>query len=236
MKLLFDCIFVVEMIADDYREKETMIRKEQIDGIILDVDGTLWNSTGLVAKAWTRAVQENGCPERTVTPQMLQALFGRTMDVIAAHLLPDLTVEHRSRIMDACCVYEHQVLEEDECRICYPGVEETIRELSGVLPLFIVSNCQKGYIELFLEKTGLAPFIEDIECYGNTGKGKSDNIRLLMERNGLKSPVYVGDTQGDADAAKEAGIPMIFAKYGFGTVDHAEAEISTFPELKEMFG
>ncbi|MCD7833352.1 MAG: HAD family hydrolase [Lachnospiraceae bacterium] len=213
-----------------------MIKKEQIDGIILDVDGTLWNSTGIVAKAWTRAVRENGCPERTVTPQMLQALFGRTMDVIAAHLLPDLTVEHRSRIMDFCCVYEQQELAADECRICYPGVEETIRELSGVLPLFIVSNCQKGYIELFLEKTGLAPFVKDIECYGNTGKGKSDNIRLLMERNGLKSPVYVGDTQGDADAAKEAGIPMIFAKYGFGTVDHAEAEISTFPELKEMFG
>ncbi|MCD8074328.1 MAG: HAD family hydrolase [Lachnospiraceae bacterium] len=213
-----------------------MVKKEQIDGIILDVDGTLWNSTGIVAKAWTRAVRENGCPERTVTPQMLQALFGRTMDVIAAHLLPDLTAEHRSRIMDFCCVYEQQELEADECRICYSGVEETIRELSDVLPLFIVSNCQKGYIELFLKKTGLGPYIKDIECYGNTGKGKSDNIRLLMERNGLKSPVYVGDTQGDADAAKGAGIPIIFAKYGFGTVDHAEAEISTFSELKDMFG
>ena len=32
----------------------------QFDALILDVDGTLWNSTGIVAKAWTKAVREGG--------------------------------------------------------------------------------------------------------------------------------------------------------------------------------
>lgn len=206
----------------------------KMDGIILDVDGTLWNSTGIVAKAWTRAVRENGCPEKTVTPEMLQALFGKTMDVIADNLLPELTPEHRYSIMDVCCVYEQQALEEDECRICYPGVPETIRELADKIPLFIVSNCQAGYIELFLGKTGLGSYITDFECFGNTGKSKSENIRLLSKRNALISPVYVGDTQGDCDAAKEAGVPFIFASYGFGTANEAERTISCFSELREV--
>ena len=54
--------------------------------------------------------------------------------------------------MDVCCRYEHEALQNDPCHICYPGVVETIRKLSGQVKVFIVSNCQSGYIELFLKK------------------------------------------------------------------------------------
>ena len=40
--------------------------------------------------------------------------------------------------------------------------------------IYVVSNCQKGYIELMLEKTGMSEYITDFECYGNTGSGKAD--------------------------------------------------------------
>ena len=122
------------------------------DGIILDVDGTLWDSTPIVAGAWTRAVQEGGVPERIVTADELKGLFGRTMDVIADCLLPQLSPKERYAIMDVCCRYEHEALQNDPCHICYPGVVETIRKLSGQVKVFIVSNCQSGYIELFLKK------------------------------------------------------------------------------------
>ena len=57
------------------------------------------------------------------------------------------------------------------------------------------------------------------------------NIRLVMERNGVTKAVYVGDTQGDADAAAKAGIPFIFTEYGFGSVKDAAARIASLPEL-----
>mgnify|MGYP000700414525 CR=1 FL=1 len=50
-------------------------------------------------------------------------------------------------------------------------------------------------------------------------------ILKLMEKNNLTSPVYVGDTQGDADSCKKAGIPFIFAEYGFGEVPKPDARI-----------
>jgi phosphoglycolate phosphatase len=133
--------------------------------------------------------------------------------------------------MDLCCIYEHEALVRDECRICFPGVIETIRTLSKRLPVFIVSNCQSGYIELFLEKTGLGDCVTDIECYGNTGKSKGENIRLLADRNHLTHPVYLGDTQGDSEASKEAGVPFIFAAYGFGAPEQFDASIARFEEL-----
>lgn len=207
---------------------------KKIDSFILDVDGTLWDSTGIVAGAWRRAIRECGYMDVIVTADKLKGLFGLTMDRIAARLIPQASREDQGRIMELCCGYEHEALEADECRICYPGVAETIRKLSESVRMFIVSNCQSGYIELFLDKTGLGPYITDIECYGNTGNGKADNIRLVVERNGLKAPVYVGDTQGDCDAATQAGVPFVFAEYGFGQADHWDAKIGAFAELEDM--
>lgn len=206
----------------------------KVDGLILDVDGTLWDSTSIVAKAWTRAVREGGCKDMTVTADMLKGLFGLPMNVIADRLVPQLPPQKRYEIMDVCCGYEHEALMEDPCQICYPEVIETIRELSGRVKLFIVSNCQSGYIELFLEKTGLGDCITDTECFGDTGKNKDENIRLVAERNHLTAPVYVGDTQGDCDAAHKAGVPFVFASYGFGSANCPDAELTAFSELRKM--
>ncbi|MDO4322224.1 MAG: HAD family hydrolase [Lachnospiraceae bacterium] len=207
-----------------------MIEKN-IDGLILDVDGTLWDSTPIVARAWERAARESGLPDYRVTPDMLKGLFGKTMAVIAEQMFPELPLEQRTWIMELCCEYEHDDLEADACDICYPGVISGIKELSKKIPVFIVSNCQSGYIELFLEKTGLGPYVADIECFGNTRKSKGENIALVAKRNHLKAPVYVGDTQGDRDAAFSAGVPFIFASYGFGTVDRSDAKIAGFSDL-----
>lgn len=204
------------------------------DGIILDVDGTLWDSTPIVAGAWTRAVQEGGVKDQIVTADELKSLFGRTMDVIADCLLPQLSPQERYAVMDVCCRYEHEALQKDPCKICYPGVVETIQALSRQVKVFIVSNCQSGYIELFLEKTGLAPYVTDTECFGDTGMKKAENIRLVVERNGLRRPVYVGDTKGDEEAAHAVGVPFVHAAYGFGKAVQPEAVIHAFPELREL--
>ena len=58
-------------------------------------------------------------------------------------------------------------------------------------------------------------------------------IRLIVERNGLQSPVYVGDTQWDCDAATAAGVPFIFAAYGFGHVENTPA-IASIDELPKL--
>ena len=108
-----------------------------------------------------------------------------------------------------------------------------IEELKEKYPLYIVSNCQSGYIEAFLDHYGFGKYFEDIECYGNNLRQKGDNIRLLADRNGLTEAVYVGDIQGDYDASCHAGVGFIHAAYGFGTIAADVPEIHTFEELTE---
>ncbi|MCR5273591.1 MAG: HAD hydrolase-like protein, partial [Lachnospiraceae bacterium] len=160
------------------------------DGIILDVDGTLWDSTDCVAGTWKKVVdnlQMKACKE--VTAENLKTYFGKTMEVIADELFPEEPKDRRQLLMDECCKQENIDLMACEDYLLYDGVEETIKELSKKVKLFIVSNCQSGYIEILLEKYNLGEFVTDIECYGNNKKGKADNIKLLVERNGLKNPV-----------------------------------------------
>ena len=107
--------------------------------------------------------------------------------------------------------------------------------LAEKYPLFIVSNCQCGYIEVLLKTTGLGPYIKDHLCFGETQVSKGETMRMLVERNNLKSPVYIGDTQGDADACKAADVPFIFAEYGFGEVPSANRRIREFSELRDLF-
>ena len=45
--------------------------------------------------------------------------------------------------------------------------------------------------------------------------------------------LYLGDTQGDLDACREAGVPFLFAAYGFGSVDASIPRIEALDDLPE---
>lgn len=202
--------------------------------IILDVDGTLWDTTEVIAKAWNRAISEIGGTDAIITPSILKREFGKPMDEIANNLFFDVSERKRELLLELCCKYEHDVLKDNTDDLFFPYVRETLRKLSEKCSLFIISNCQSGYIELFMEKAGVEKYITDYECFGNTGKSKGENIKLVMERNNLDEAVYVGDTQGDYEATVFAGIRFVFANYGFGSVENCYLAISEIKELLNL--
>ena len=200
--------------------------------LIFDIDGTLWNTTGVVAGAWNKAIAKMAVPELarlTVTADMLKKEFGKPMDVIADDLFGDIDAGVKAELLDLCCEYEQAALSECDENLTYEGMNDTLRKLSEDHKLFIVSNCQDGYIELVIRKTGLTGLIKDFECFGRTELQKDENIKLVMERNGLEpsDTVYIGDTMGDFTATKKAGIKFVFASYGFGDVAEPDYVISS---------
>ena len=118
--------------------------------------------------------------------------------------------------------------------VLYPDIRRTMEQLKKKYHLYIVSNCQSGYVEAFLDYYKLHDLIEDTECYGNNEKSKGENIALLYRRNALDDAVYVGDIQGDYDASMDAGIKFIHAAYGFGTIEDKIPEIHKFCELENV--
>ena len=135
-----------------------------IENIIFDVDGTLWDSTGEVAKAWNLAVKELGIECEEITSDTLKREFGKPMNVIADHLFPSASAAEKERALELCCMYEHEVLERCEENLLYPGVKETIQELAKTHKVCVVSNCQSGYIELFLKKNQLEQYVLDTDA------------------------------------------------------------------------
>ena len=76
-----------------------------MDGIIFDVDGTLWDSTEAVARSWNQAIEENTDFSLSLTADWLKSLFGKTMDEITLALFPSCPKEERDRIGYLCFNY-----------------------------------------------------------------------------------------------------------------------------------
>ena len=204
-----------------------------IDSIIFDLDGTLWDSIEEISKTWSLVLSKYDYERKEVTVEDLQICMGKQLDEIGEILLPKLSIELRRKIMHECCTLENEYLGNYGGKL-YENVEETLKELSKKYKLFIVSNCQDGYIECFFKAHKLGKYFTDYECPGRTGLSKGENNKLIMERNNLKNPVYVGDTEGDAESAKVAGIPFVFANYGFGNVKEYQYEINKFEDLSTL--
>ena len=187
------------------------------ESLILDIDGTLWDSRALVAEGYNIQLRDEGLERYCVDAERLRPLFGKVMTAIADEIFPDQPEHIRYPLMERCMERENRYLEENECRIGYDGIVPALRELAKTHRLFIVSNSQQGYPELCIGKLGLGDIISGHLCFGDTGTSKGKTIRTLMERHNITSCIYIGDTQGDYEATVEADVPFLWAEYGFGT-------------------
>jgi phosphoglycolate phosphatase len=208
--------------------------KNRFDSIIFDLDGTLWDSTGNVALAWEEARKQVDFVTEAITVERVKSITGMAYDVIFEVLLPDLETNKRDYFKAICAQSEIDILDSKGGDM-YPGLADTIKYLASKYKLYIVSNCQSGYIETFLSHCPVAEYFSAHQCYGTKGQPKAENIKDIVNDHQLKAPVYVGDTTGDRDSAAKAGVPFVFANYGFGTIDGgAVATVSSLADLVEL--
>ena len=200
--------------------------------VIFDLDGTLWDSSKSCAESWNIVLEKHSAITRRITIEDMHGFMGKTLDVIAAMALPDVPEPRRMEIMRECVRFEQEYIAQHG-GVLYPKLRETLELLRREYLLIIVSNCQDGYIQCFLEYSGMGDLFDDFESAGGTGLSKGENIRLVIRRNAVDSAVYVGDTQGDLDSADFAEVPFIRAAYGFGSMNRKVPEIGALAELPQ---
>ena len=211
-----------------------MILKNKFDSIIFDLDGTLWDSTANVAIAWQAAKQQVDYIRDDITADTVKSITGMAYDAIFMKLFPYLDDATREEFKALCAKKEIATLHSKGGEL-YPHLAETLTWLKAKYRLFIVSNCQSGYIEVFLGMDDMLSYFDGHQCYGTKGQPKYQNIQDIVADHGLKAPVYIGDTTGDRDSAQKAGVPFIYATYGFGEVnDGYIAEIQQFSDLQDL--
>ena len=200
-------------------------------GILFDLDGTLWDSADAVAVSWEDALKECLDVPKKITGQMMRDVMGKSMFEIADILFAEYEFDTRRRLLEYCCNEENAYIRRHGGQL-FAGVEDTLQALRQEgYALYIVSNCQEGYIEAFLSYHKLDRYFDGFECFGRTKQGKAGNIRLVMEQGQIGQALYLGDTQGDYLAATEAGVPFVHARTGYGVV---EAEVPFITELRQL--
>ena len=199
--------------------------------LLFDLDGTLWDSASAVAEAWNEIFQREDPSLKPLTVDDIHGVMGMTMKEIGQTLYPDFHSPRRNAIFDECCTYEVEYLYK-HCGVLYPDFRSTMEALKAAgYNLAVVSNCQRGYIDAFLSSSDAGDLFLDYEEWERTGLTKGENIRLVMERNGYKKGIYIGDTKKDREAALQAGIPFIHAAYGFGEVESSDGVIHNLSDL-----
>ena len=206
----------------------------KFDSLIFDLDGTLWNSADTVAEAWNTALEKAGYDIRITGNDVLKQM-GKPMDAIMRDAFGDtITKDQTMEFLEILSVEEINHIEKTGGKLM-PALEETLSLLKEKYRLFIVSNCQKGYIEAFLKAHKLSEYFEGFMCWGDTKLPKAETNKQLIARYSLKNPVYIGDTEGDHISAEGAGIPFVHAAYGFGEVSGCDYRIEKFSDLTDIF-
>lgn len=211
-----------------------------IDGIIFDVDGTLWDSVPVVVRAYNDVLAAQPDLSIQITEDTLRSEFGKPMTQIRDDIILGTPLPRRAEIFRQILETQDRYLEETPPEP-YPQMKETLQTLSSFtvngtshpVPLFIVSNCQAGYIERFLSVTGCQSLIRDHLCPDDSGLLKAGNIKKIVQDHHLANALYIGDVQGDCDATREAGILFCYAAYGFGHVDKPDFSIQKISDLPD---
>ncbi len=183
-------------------------------GIIWDMDGTLVDTAELHFAAWVAASRENG---RDFTRADFAATFGRRNPEIIDFLFGNrFSAAEVARLGDRKEVHYRAAAEK--------GVEL----LPGVRPLLeglhragarqaIGSSAPRANLDLILQLTGIAPYLEAVVGMEDTTRGKPDPQVFLVaaEKLGVAPSrcLVVEDAVAGVQAAKAGGMKCIAVRF-----------------------
>ena len=186
-----------------------------VRGILLDIDGTLVNSNDAHARAWVKALAENG---HTVTFEVIRPLIGMGGDKLLPKVCGlDAESESGKRVSERRGeVFLAEYL---------PGLQPT-RGAKALLEMLkerkfklaVASSAKKDELGPLLKVCGADRVIEVATSSDDAEESKPDPDILHAALKELDLPaeevVMLGDTPYDVEAARRAGIRVIALRCG----------------------
>lgn len=203
------------------------------DGLIFDMDGTLWDNVDTYVIAWNNAFKHHDY-DTSVTRESLMKLMGKEARQLLNALLPGVPFKEQDLLHENVLDQYQQLVPTMKAQI-YPGVIEGLQRLHTKYKLFLLSNCEEGGLVNFMNHTNTQHLFDDYMEHGQNSMPKSYNLSLLKKRNNLKQPVYVGDTDSDRLEATLAKVPFVFVTYGFGHTSAYNIQFNSFEELTDYY-
>lgn len=173
--------------------------------LLLDLDGTVWNS-----RAWYAAT--------------IACLSSASVSEIASRLKGGANVARVARESGVSNARLARAARENGTSIdLYECVVETLYRLRArATAIGIVSNLPGWLVRPLLESTGIDAYVSATMTPrpGVPAKPKPHGLRRVLEEMGRKpdpATWFVGDGEADAEAAGAAGVQFAWASYGYET-------------------
>jgi len=197
---------------------------DRYDLIVFDWDGTLMDSTQLIARSLRQACRDVGC----CVPSEEEALFviGLNMADTFDRVVPDLAEEGRRRLVER---YRHHFLAGEHEAPLFGGVREMLADLHAQgRRLAVATGKARRGLDRALAATGLAPWFEATRCADEGfAKPHPGMLLKLLDMTGVDPAraLMVGDTTHDLELAANAGVDAVAVTYGA----HGESLLETRP-------
>jgi phosphoglycolate phosphatase len=196
------------------------------DLVVFDWDGTLIDSTNMIATSLQEACRDIGVP----VPTREEALFviGLNMADTFQRVVPALDAGGRARLAER---YRHHFLAREQEASLYAGVSEMLADLRarGRRMAVATGKARRG-LERALDATGLRGWFEATRCADEGfAKPHPDMLLMLLDLTGVepRRALMVGDTTHDLELAANAGVDAVSVSYGA----HPEKLLATRPAL-----
>jgi len=181
--------------------------------VVFDWDGTLADSTALIAAAIQQACHDIGEPVPDDTTA--RYVIGLGLADALAHVAPGLAPE---RHRDLAIRYRHHYLSGDPQIPLFAGAREMLDELNAAgLLLGVATGKTRVGLNRALEQQGIADRFVATRC-ADEGfpKPNPDMLLHLMDRVGAepRETLMIGDTTHDLDLARNAGVAAVAVSYG----------------------
>jgi len=197
--------------------------------LFFDLDGTLWDAIIPLTESWNKAMESVNEPFR-FNFESMKSFMGLTPEETVPLAFKGKNLQEGMKLFNICLHDEIEYLSHNPGKM-YPYEEEVLDLLSKKYPLYIISNCGKGYIENYLNALHMKKYFVDKTCIGDTGLEKWQNILYLKERDKIDEIIYIGDTNKDKIESLKANVRFIHARYGFGKI---KDETNYIDDLKEL--
>lgn len=198
--------------------------------LLFDLDGTLVDSAPGITSCLAETVAAFGGP--ALIPSDLIPFVGPPIvDSVAT-----LTGLPHSRLPEAVQAYRARYLSEGiALSNVFPGVFGLLSSLSAAnVPLAIASSKRESHVRAMLELHHLddAFTVMSGAAEDDSESEKEVVIASALERLAARgvdtsAPVLVGDRSFDVRGAATAGIPAIFASWGYGSPEESEGSCAT---------
>jgi len=198
-------------------------REHRYDLIVFDWDGTLMDSTRVIASSIQRACADLGL----AVPSHEQAshVIGLGLSDALAYAAPDLP---RARYAEMAERYRHHYLSRDQDLDLFPNIREIVVALkeSGYFVAVATGKTRVG-LDRALDVSGLRPLFDGTRC-ADECRPKPDPQMLheLGDEMGVRASrmLMIGDTTHDLKMAAAAGVPSLAVGYGAHTARSLEGQ------------